>query len=71
MRGDLGTAIQQQVQQVRRHAIGFQSLARRGVESGHLAEFPSHGSDRETGIGDEVAPVPETPCVDRFPECLV
>lgn len=57
----------EQVEQVGGHAKSLQALADRGVESGCLAEIPRYRSDRETGIGDEVAPVPEPPCGDRFP----
>ncbi len=71
VRGNLRTAVYEQVQQMRRHAIGLQALAGRGVESGRLAEFPRHRRDRETGIGDEIAPVPETPRMDCFAISLV
>lgn len=70
MRSELGTAVYEQVEQMGRHAIGLQALAGRGVESGRFAEFPCHRGDRETGIGDEIAPVPETPRMDRFTICL-
>ena len=67
MRDALGTAVYEQVEQVAGHAKGFQAPAGRGVEPGRLAEIPRYRRDRETGIGDEVAPVPETPRGDRFP----
>ena len=56
---------------MRRHAIGLQALAGRSIESGRLAKLPRHRGDRETGIGDEIAPVPETPRRDRFPIGLI
>ena len=63
---ELVPAVHEEVEQVRRHAIGFQPLARRRAESGRLAESLCDRGDRETGIGDEIAPIPKTSRGNRF-----